>query len=845
MNYPTYSGMYTGIVVQTNDPQKRGRVKIFVPHISPSVYEGWNSINKDKKFKFVGTNTYSDLTSVLEELKQVLPWAEYAAPLVGENSSGRYHRGSNVGSISDTSNIDTFVSDDKTANIDPSKVTKYSQNLDSIGEKPGNKYDIDLYRVNDAFNEPTSSKSNQVNKYSFNYIPEVYSNSAKGSFSIPSVGSHVWVFFTAGDPMFPVYFAASYGKEDWASIYDDGGLDYPGDFENLPLSGANAQTIDTDTYRNKYVVNQKGGTIQITNSDKRESIKFSHYSGSFKEFTNFVNIEFAAQNDQKLVLGDLFSTVRGGSNTFIQGESDSIIQGDSYIKIGNLRDDLHKQWYDLTREISNTKQLFDIKRAEAVVRNGLALTSPDQTQSGSYAPCPVCAGNETFYWNLNNTVGGVSFAVSMSEGGGPYFMGSVDKLGPQDLPKWGTFRQSGEIFGEACPACDGSGISPSSMDGKWVTEDTRSNIGQLISDKTSELAAIERQMGIGGSQIIDITKHKYETIGLVMNDSGSIRLDTKGKMYVSNIVIHPEGVFANRSPTPLIEYVQVDDLPGGNYTLNVCNKYTVQVGAGGLNLKSYGPVNISGSITNIAGEQVNIGSGNEVNIDGGNRVSIIADVVSLSQREKLQVVVDSSLGVNKNLVVGGGAHIEGELTVNHITAPAEIQETELNTVFGKPASIIPGVGIGGKIGTAATTFVCYTYDPITQTDKPNGVPAYIGVADPMIPVGYAYPGTIVSTGTDSGGDIVTVANTNLVPIFGSGIPSIRGTYLGILGTLVNGIRVYGSMADDDCLVMSPHSHNFKNLPLNLTEDNKETRERAESDNGSTRNAADPISNSKK
>ena len=59
MNYPTYSGMYTGIVVQTNDPQKRGRVKIFVPLISPSVYSGWNSINKDKQFKFIGVNTYS------------------------------------------------------------------------------------------------------------------------------------------------------------------------------------------------------------------------------------------------------------------------------------------------------------------------------------------------------------------------------------------------------------------------------------------------------------------------------------------------------------------------------------------------------------------------------------------------------------------------------------------------------------------------------------------------------------------------------------------------------------------------------------------------------------------
>ena len=39
------------------------------------------------------------------------------------------------------------------------------------------------------------------------------------------------------------------------------------------------------------------------------------------------------------------------------------------------------------------------------------------------------------------------------------------------------------------------------------------------------------------------------------------------------------------------------------------------VGAGGINLKSYGPTNISGSITNIAGQQVNVGSENEINLD--------------------------------------------------------------------------------------------------------------------------------------------------------------------------------------------------------------------------------------
>ena len=48
MKYPTYFGNYTGIVIQNNDPAKRGRVKIFIPHLSPTIYDGWNKINRDK-----------------------------------------------------------------------------------------------------------------------------------------------------------------------------------------------------------------------------------------------------------------------------------------------------------------------------------------------------------------------------------------------------------------------------------------------------------------------------------------------------------------------------------------------------------------------------------------------------------------------------------------------------------------------------------------------------------------------------------------------------------------------------------------------------------------------------
>lgn len=157
----------------------------------------------------------------------------------------------------------------------------------------------------------------------------------------------------------------------------------------------------------------------------------------------------------------------------------------------------------------------------------------------------------------------------------------------------------------------------------------------------------------------------------------------------------------------MIEYVHVDDIPGGNYTLNVCNRFNVQVGAGGLSLKTFGPVDISGTITNMSGEQVNIGSENEINIDGGRRLNLTADILCLRARNKSnkqqdeQVLVDGNLGVKTNLVVGGGVHIEGEVSLHHITAPCEIQQTEETDVTGTTlASRIVGFIPPGRVDAA-------------------------------------------------------------------------------------------------------------------------------------------------
>lgn len=689
-----YYGNYLGIVIQNNDPQGRGRVKIFVPHISPTVYKNWNEIPKDKRFKFLGSNIHSDLNDIYEDLKDILPWSMCASPITGEMSSGRFNAHDDHASISDSSYFGANGAQQGDSEIDTT-ITSSQQNLERIGEKEGNIYEKYRFRVNDAFNDPLQTNVNNVNLFTYEYSPSVYSNKAKGSFAIPDVGAHVWVFFHDGNPLFPVYFAASYGRTDWEGIYGGAeGYDYPGPYENVSLSSTEVGNQDLDYYKNKFVINQKGGTVEFINSDYRESIKISGYSGGFKEFALKTNVEFSPHNDQKLVLEDQYDTVRGFRNVYTGRDHDNIITGDSYLKIGTFNLSTYEEWHNIVGGIADIKQLFERRRAEALTDSPyLKLTSQQQTQAGQFAVCPVCLGSTGADYNVLNNITATynNGIISVKHESNNIHLYTPVSYRKGNSP---TITQLPPI--SRCPVCNNTGLSPSSMDGIWLTEIKKSysQYTSLYKNNITQLAALEEKMGIGGSQIIDITKNKIETIGLVMNDFGSIRLDTVGKMYGASVLIDDLGVYESYQPSPLLEYVHVDDLPGGTYTLNVANRYNVQVGAGGLSLKSYGRADLSGTITNIGGQQVNISSENEVNINGGKRLSLEADIVTLKNKQSGQIFIDSNAGINGNVIVRGGMHVDGEMSLNHITAPTEFQETELTQLFGK---LLKGLKFDAKL----------------------------------------------------------------------------------------------------------------------------------------------------
>jgi len=656
-----YLGNYLGIVIMNTDYEKRGRCKIWVPHISVTVYENWNKDKLDKNFIFPDKANAEDLDKILPELKRILPWAECAMPLFGGNAPGRYFGLDRVGTSSDSNywKDDVYVE----------------------GKRPS---EIFKQPYPDAFSEVGNIGNRFVNPHSHQYKPGGYSNLARGLYTIPNVGAHVWVFFQDGDPKYPVYFAAAAGEEDWKRIYtlnqntkedlkDFSSPDYPQSFENVNIEDGGFLNTDTKTFRSKTVFNSNKHTIELIDTDLREIMKFTHYSGSFLEFNNYTTSQLAAGNDQKLVIGDQFLTVKKNQSTFVQDHVDQIIGGDHFRTIGQFDKSVVLEIYDILKDIHDRKRLFEIKRSAAMVddngtcgetyenANGV---SPLQSKAGSPAPCPTCCAGKIYHIVVNKCD---EFECEPC---------STNKISPGDHFIDDKDGDCGVKWVLPCKTCCGTGDSPSTQDGDWADDDLKQSLAGFIEGKQNDLFPLQRKLGNGGNEIISIHGNKTETIGQVFNDFAGWRKDPTGKIRVCGVAVDHEGTYEYMRPAPIVESVDVDHLPGGDYQLTASNQYRLLVGGGGVQIKTFGNIDIYGGIISIAGEQLTLSSKGEVLVNGKERTSLQGKRISINPDDYGQAVVNGSLGVTRQLLVNGATYHEGEVYLHHITAPLEYQTTE-------------------------------------------------------------------------------------------------------------------------------------------------------------------------
>ena len=694
-NLQNYHGFYRGTVIQNNDPERRGRVKIFIPSLAPQIKEKWFDVttsSDDKTFRFPGgSNIYTDkpsLKDILDEAKAILPWAEQASSLIGGGSSGTLDYNKNVATISTAAHATS-------TNTTPA-AGESGLNADNIPEKAAHKFETPAFQLNDGFVSLAQDKMPEINPYAYMFRPSSYSNCTNGVFTVPDVGASVWVFFENGDVGKPVYFAFSFDKFDWHAIHElhagdteNAGLNYPAALENTKNSDS------TLAKKGKTVWNSKGGTIEVIDTDEKESVKITHCSGSFQQWHNLVTVALSVANDQKLVKGDQFETTDGVRNIHVRKNLNVGVDETRWTRIGMWNTEAYAGWKDYNRVIADTRARFAIQRADtppSASATSQPYGSTSQQKNGSPASNPILQEHtpnvvspsipDNIYTETpvaskskGNQVTTKAVAVDPVKNNGS--TQSHLSLSPDEFSKAAGSSGSDNFSGDPS-------LSQSSQDGSWTPDVAYANIAQLEGTQSQQMLQFETKFGNGGDEITEITRHRIDVVGAVFNDAPSIRIDAVGRIGFNEVLVSKKGAFASQKASQLVERVANDGkFPCGNYTLVVGNTLSVTTGSGGINLQTVGCVNIGGAQTVITGAQeLNMSSSGDINLVGKKRVQITGDIVSLRQTEGKQVGVDSSLGVRNNIIIGGASYTEGEVYLHHITAPVEIQETEEVIVYG-------------------------------------------------------------------------------------------------------------------------------------------------------------------
>jgi hypothetical protein len=314
----------------------------------------------------------------------------------------------------------------------------------------------------------------------------------------------------------------------------------------------------------------------------------------------------------------------------------------------------------------------------------------------------------------------------------------------------------------------------------------KNNQGDILKKVAEDLIETEASIKAGGDQHITYEKNQHIHIGSVTNTFPPIRKDVQGEFRPKTVSIDNKGSFVKNEPVPYIEDVENSRFPCGSYSLSIGNSYNLSVGNGGASIATGGNLKLgSGARTIIsATEEMNIASGGgNTNIVAGSNLALKGDSVNIEGSQ--QVVINSNLGVAKNTIINGCAFIDGELYVNHITCPAEVQYT--GGGIGSFGQLMDGNGVGGGVGGSNTAIAYADLAYIKTLYNSIGAPK-----DPWI-----LPDKMAVK-------VLPAAGTNITNNGASQIAS-NPTY---------SVFVY------------PHEHPFNNVPISFTTGNGKMRDTA-------------------
>jgi hypothetical protein len=165
-------------------------------------------------------------------------------------------------------------------------------------------------------------------------------NMSAGMFAYPAAGALLWCFFREGNPLYPVYFAASYGQAEWQSAYryNVSSPAQPGVSYKPAADPENPVT----SVGGRWNIGKVGALVWDDTTDpadpknNQKSLMLAGHDGSNIFFNEGYHQIFSKFDRRDQVEGDRWETTLGYKEEWVQGDSNLVVMGNMYVKIGNV-----------------------------------------------------------------------------------------------------------------------------------------------------------------------------------------------------------------------------------------------------------------------------------------------------------------------------------------------------------------------------------------------------------------------------------------------------------------------------------------------------------------------------
>lgn len=157
-----------------------------------------------------------------------------------------------------------------------------------------------------------------------------------GALGVPNPGAVLWCFFREGNPMFPVYFAASYGEKEWSSAYGHKGSQVPGSTHPTEDNAADSSGWNMNLAGGAGIYAQKDFNPDDPEQNRAQLMLYGE-DGSHVWLGGKGYNEILSRGDHAdIVEKNRFETVRMNKETWVNGVNNMVIRGDNIKIVGNV-----------------------------------------------------------------------------------------------------------------------------------------------------------------------------------------------------------------------------------------------------------------------------------------------------------------------------------------------------------------------------------------------------------------------------------------------------------------------------------------------------------------------------